>query len=694
MVEIENQVWQPLPGVKGVLIYPFLRKVDIISSNSFLVAAPGLLVLVDPGGLPGQADTLLGEIRTLLTEKPRPVLVCLTHVHLDHCHQLLHHPGFRDIPRMLVAVQESGARALESRDRAATIADLIHQEVGTTRIDIRLLLPCEGEGQRDELLNFAGTSLLTCLDSLPLGGGLTLQRQRLPLEGDTMIEFFPAPGHSPDSILIRIGETLFLGDLLFSTAPGVAGLKGWDQKALLSTLDRVIALLQKGGITLCLPGHGRPLDTATTIRTLQSMKEEALRLEGIESVNPEWARDTAAYAGELMGEVDRLFTVIAGRLVYVAHVLDELEEAGEAERFRGMIDSDLVDELLSDFNRFSLDFHSGRVLEIHLALKANQISQKLEKVFRGEVLGSVLDLSLVSRVGRLLEDYTVTFRGFRPQIDLAATDLTAAVGEVVAAVTSPPYEEDGIIEARTEEEFSRALAVRIAYVNPFEHLDIEFSPGGDLPPAMMDRERFGDTLLYILEKVSVGGARSLHITTGGKEDHVWVKLQFPASSAFMEENVRRFAARSCSLSNGNLSISATRGSTTVLVLYPVAGKGLDAPMCEVSSGTGETESQGHCTIAPSGRIDAASAPVLEEELSKAMEEGHRRIVVNLSSVDYMSSAGLRVLLAAMKRLKKEDGNLVLCAMKPFVQEVFDLTGFSRIFSICESEEEATRLLGP
>ncbi|HII75830.1 MAG TPA: STAS domain-containing protein [Methanolinea sp.] len=103
---------------------------------------------------------------------------------------------------------------------------------------------------------------------------------------------------------------------------------------------------------------------------------------------------------------------------------------------------------------------------------------------------------------------------------------------------------------------------------------------------------------------------------------------------------------------------------------------------------------GHRIIAPCGRIDAASAPMLEGELSKAIDEGHRRIVVNLSSVDYMSSAGLRVLLAAMKRLKKAEGNLVLCAMKPFVQEVFDLTGFSRIFTICDSEEEATHLLGP
>jgi len=128
--------------------------------------------------------------------------------------------------------------------------------------------------------------------------------------------------------------------------------------------------------------------------------------------------------------------------------------------------------------------------------------------------------------------------------------------------------------------------------------------------------------------------------------------------------------------------------------YPALGSLQEGVRGDESSGKGEPIPAKHRLIVPSGRIDGASAPVLEGELSRAIDEGNRRIVVNLSAVDYMSSAGLRVLLAAMKRLKKADGNLVLCAMKPFVQEVFDLTGFSRIFTICESEEEATRLLGP
>jgi len=565
---MENQVWQPLPGVEGVQIYPFLRKVDIISSNSYLVAAPGLLVVVDPGGLPEQADILIGEVTRLLEEKPRPVLICLTHVHLDHCHQLLHHPGFQEIPHRLVAVHERGAQALEEGDRAATIADLIQQDMKKMTIDIPLLPDGCGERSHEEVGRLVGVPSVTCLEPLQIEGGISLPRQAMTLHGHSMIEFFHTPGHSPDSICIRIGEVLFIGDLIFATAPGVAGLKGWDLHALQSTLDRVMALLSHGGISIFLPGHGRPLDTPTMLRILKSMKKEAGGLEGIEPINLEWVKETAAFAGDLMDEVDRLFTIIAGRLVYVAHVLDELEESGEADRLRGMIDSDLVDELLSDFNRFSLDYHSGQVLDIHLAMKANQISQKLERVYRGEMLGSVLDLSLVRRVERLLEDYTITFRGFRPRIDLEVTDLSIAVGDVATAISCPNYHDESIIEAESEEEFARALALRIAYVNPFENLDLEYIKGRDLPLARLDRERFGDILMYLLEKISVAGVTRLSLATGSAEEMVWIGLRFQGPPSIIGEKVRRFIAHSCKLSGGRYSANEAGDGINILLEYP------------------------------------------------------------------------------------------------------------------------------
>lgn len=577
MSGMESQVWSPLPGANGVQVFPYIRKVDIVSSNSYLLDAGGRIVLVDPGGLPEQADLLFAEIQKLLAKKPAQVIICLTHVHLDHCHQLLHHPGLQSLPTRVVAVQERGAHALEAGDRSATIADLIQQDLKAIRVDLSLLSECDRGIVRKEKITLGGVPCITCRDPLEMENGYSIPRQTLPLTKETQLEFFHTPGHSPDSICIRAGEALFIGDLLFATAPGVAGLTGWDQAALLSTIDKVSLLLSRGGISVCLPGHGRPMDVPATLRTLAAMKKEALQLTGIERVDRDWARETARYAEDLMNEVDRLFTIIAGRLVYVAHMLDELEEAGEAERFRTLIDADLVDEILSDFNSFSLECRTGSKLDIHLALKAGQISGKLDRIYKGELLGSVLDLSLVRRVGRLLEDYTITFRGFRPHLTLLPTDLSIAAGEVVTAATNPPYREDAIIEAEDEESFARALALRIAYVNPFEHLALDYSPGLDLPLALLDKDRFGDALLFLLEKFSTGGAENLRIATRPSMRGIGVLLESPVSSGrdLLDERSLRFACRSVALSGGSCAAGCVDGIYRVTLEYPAPGNGTD-----------------------------------------------------------------------------------------------------------------------
>lgn len=104
-------------------------------------------------------------------------------------------------------------------------------------------------------------------------------------------------------------------------------------------------------------------------------------------------------------------------------------------------------------------------------------------------------------------------------------------------------------------------------------------------------------------------------------------------------------------------------------------------------------SQNARVISPVGRIDAATAPSLENALSSAIDGGDREIIVDLSSVEYISSAGLRALLAALKRVKVLGGTLVLCSLHPYVKEVFDMTGFSRIFTMCNSKEDALRSMG-
>jgi stage II sporulation protein AA (anti-sigma F factor antagonist) len=89
-----------------------------------------------------------------------------------------------------------------------------------------------------------------------------------------------------------------------------------------------------------------------------------------------------------------------------------------------------------------------------------------------------------------------------------------------------------------------------------------------------------------------------------------------------------------------------------------------------------------------GRLDASSSPQFEKELAAVMDEGERLLVVDFGELEYISSAGLRSILATTKKLKEKGGKLLLCALKDVVKEVFEISGFSSIIPIYGSIESA------
>jgi stage II sporulation protein AA (anti-sigma F factor antagonist) len=93
-------------------------------------------------------------------------------------------------------------------------------------------------------------------------------------------------------------------------------------------------------------------------------------------------------------------------------------------------------------------------------------------------------------------------------------------------------------------------------------------------------------------------------------------------------------------------------------------------------------------LAAAGRIDTTTSGALDDALRRALEAGARNVVVDLSDVEYISSAGLRVLLVLAKRLRDLRGRLVLCAMSEPVKQVFELAGFMPLFTIEPSRESA------
>jgi anti-anti-sigma factor len=93
-------------------------------------------------------------------------------------------------------------------------------------------------------------------------------------------------------------------------------------------------------------------------------------------------------------------------------------------------------------------------------------------------------------------------------------------------------------------------------------------------------------------------------------------------------------------------------------------------------------------VAPEGRIDTNTSGELERMLFGHLGAGETRVLVDLSGVEYISSAGLRVLLKAAKTVREKGGRLVLCSLGQSVREVFDLAGLRPIFAIEDSRDLA------
>ena len=91
-----------------------------------------------------------------------------------------------------------------------------------------------------------------------------------------------------------------------------------------------------------------------------------------------------------------------------------------------------------------------------------------------------------------------------------------------------------------------------------------------------------------------------------------------------------------------------------------------------------------------GDMNANTSDLAENKLHQLIMGGNKKLVVNLDKLNYISSAGLRVLLSANKLIKKQEGSIRLCGLNHTVKEVFHISGFHLIFPVFENEEEALK----
>ncbi len=95
-----------------------------------------------------------------------------------------------------------------------------------------------------------------------------------------------------------------------------------------------------------------------------------------------------------------------------------------------------------------------------------------------------------------------------------------------------------------------------------------------------------------------------------------------------------------------------------------------------------------CVLSLCGRLDAYSAGEVEKRLDSLIEASQIRLVLSLERLDYISSSGLRVFLAELKKVRKKQGDIRLSGMQAQIKEVFDIAGFTQLFTIVATEDAA------
>jgi anti-sigma B factor antagonist len=102
----------------------------------------------------------------------------------------------------------------------------------------------------------------------------------------------------------------------------------------------------------------------------------------------------------------------------------------------------------------------------------------------------------------------------------------------------------------------------------------------------------------------------------------------------------------------------------------------------------EKESGAVTVLELGGRLDSNTSKVLEDKVMEILGQGKKNLLMDFKDVDYINSTGLRVLLLALQQLKKNQGKLVLSTIKDYMKEVFEISGYTEIFPIYGSQEEA------
>lgn len=500
--------WVAVDGLPGVEILAFVNKPSIVNSNAYLLRSDRSLVVIDPGASHAQVAALNEAIARELAERPRRVLLLLTHAHLDHFGAIdMLSTGAHTAKSVAHA---SAARAIREKDRHHTLAILYRDAVvPDLHIAMELFGETIAEGGRRETrdLEHAGTFDVDLVE----------------VEPGFEIEAYSTPGHSPCSLSFRFGRELVIGDVTFGASPGLAGLSGWSGEALAQSARLIRALIAAHGVTRCWLGHGSPLDGEAAIKALAATERQVQSLGAIAPMDEDRISLLRTFATELLQEIERLFTLIGGHLALVSLRLEDIGETEEARRLERLLDMEGVEAQLGDFRQFCRSFAKGGQPELSVAMKATGTMGKLRALLADQ--GDDAVRSLAIRAEDLIDVFLQTIRGLTLQPNLAPVDLPRFVRDLVQAQQAMPYRPEEMLDAADDPDRFRGMLVGNLSSSALLRQSTVTPPVEDGTMVVTDATRLGNVLISVIETLaSRSASRQIGIATVSAGDGVAMRV--------------------------------------------------------------------------------------------------------------------------------------------------------------------------
>jgi glyoxylase-like metal-dependent hydrolase (beta-lactamase superfamily II) len=571
----ENDAWRAVPGNSAARLMP-LERPRSADCTIYLLEFPKLFLLVDLGMAEERLKTAIRAMNAADPGHAKPLLVVLTHCHIDH---IAAAPALRGVPpRPFSVAGHSACRAVLARQDPTSTVSYLFRCVPPF---IEITTPLFGNDRPATNRPLAGKGLCSLsLTDATIDPDLGLPVQDIMVAGRPICRVYATPGHSACSVSLQIGDILFCGDLPFAGHPGVAGIPGWNREDLLTSLDAMNSLIRRDNHQLVCSGHGPMADHAAALAQFDAARAQTHKIKARTILDAGRSAFLKKYAQVLLHEVSSAFTIIAGRLLIVAEQLERLEEHQRSQAIR---DSDLMDKLDALIDRYARS--AGREdrteePEMRLPLMAGAILAKLDRMLKDSFFTGIIDPVRLRRARNLILDFKNALLGITFRDLLRPEEPQRLVRALRDKLTATPYEDGDLLDAAEDHDaFMDEMVRRMAFRPLFRDVDFSLSVPDGLPPVAVVKGHLLDTLTGLCELLVVSGGDRIEIdaTRIGEEVRLTLATAAPKGRHLMSENKVAFYSTTLQLYGARFAVHRDGERLTQEIHLPVA-EWIDEPV--------------------------------------------------------------------------------------------------------------------